>query len=312
MCYKGYCVEIFLYVNYHDGLFGFCDIDGKQIIPNQYEEVKEFKAESTWVKEKNCWYLIDNKNQKISKISYEKVLLFGKDFSVVKNKKTYYSINNQSGKIIAKTDLKIIEINLESAIILNADNSKSFIDIETFKKNQEKFEDAKLFCEGYAPIKKNNKWGLINSLFIQIVEPQYDQMETVNSSLAKVSYEDKEFFIDTKNNKYLENIKWKYTSASHFGDGNLVIQYKNKKGCMNDFFEIGFLKKLDYLSDFEDGYAIFKKNNKFGIIKSNGRIVIKPIYDEILWKSNDYYFVKRKNQYTYVSIDDKELFKISN
>lgn len=304
-------MENFLYINYNNGLFGFCDIDEKQIIPHQYQEVKEFKEENTWVKENNFWFLINNKNQKITKVPYDEILLFAKDFSVVRKNKTFFSIKNNTGKITNKTNLKIIEINLESIIILNSDNTKSFIDVETFKKNQSKFEDAKLFNDGYAPIKKNNKWGVINDLFEQVIEPEYDDMEVFDSSLAKVTKDNKEFFIDNKNGKYLEKLKLKYEFSKKFSDGLIIFNYKNKKGCMNDFFEINFLKKIDYLSDFEDGYAIFKKNNKFGIIKQSGRIAVRPIYDEILWKSKNYYFVKRKNQYTYVSIDDKELFKIS-
>lgn len=308
---KGLCVNNFLYINYKNELFGFCDIDQQQIIPCLYEEVKEFKNENTWVKEKDKWFLINNKNEKVIKDSFNEILLFGKDFSLVKKDTFFYSINNESGKILSKTNEKIIDSNFEIAIVLNEDKTKSFLDIKNLKKDLTKFEDLKLLCEGFAPFKKDNKWGLIDWQLKIIIEPQYDQMEILNSSLIKVLQNNQEFFIDLKNNKYLQNLK-KFTYGKNFSDGYITIFFKNKKGCMNDFFEILFLKKIEDISDFEDGYAIFKKRNKYGVIKSTGKILINPIYDKILWKKDNYYFAKRKNQYTYVSLDNKELFKISS
>lgn len=302
----------FLYINYKNNQFGFCNIDETQLIPNEYQEVKEFKNNSTWVKKDNFWFLINNKNQKLTKETYEEVLLFEQNFSIVKKDNTFFCIENINGSIKAKTNLQIIDINFESAIVINKDKTKSFIDIETLKVNENKYEDIKLFSEGYAPFKENNLWGLINNKYEVVIKPQYESMNLLSCSLIKVSLNNNYFFIDTKNNQYLNQIKNKYVYNDQFNDGYIVVNYKNKIGCMNDFFEVYFLKKFEYLSDFEDEYAIFKKNNKFGVIKYNGKILIKPIYDQILHKKNDLFFVKRKDQYTYVGFDQKELFKISN
>ena len=77
---------------------------------------------------------------------------------------------------------------------------------------------------------------------------------------------------------------------------------------MNEFFEILFFKKVDFIFPFTNDETIYKKDNKYGLLSKKGKFITSNIFDEILWKSSSYYFVKRDGKYNYYSLDDKKLF----
>jgi len=106
-----------------------------------------------------------------------------------------------------------------------------------------KFDDAKDFYEGLAPVKVGRKWGYIDKTGEFVIEPQFDNADIFSSGVAAVQVDGKWGFID-------------------------------KTG------EFTIPPSLDTPRRFTDGLVWFKseENGKYGFMDTTGKVVISPEY----------------------------------
>lgn len=112
-----------------------------------------------------------------------------------------------------------------------------------------KFDNATIFKQGLAAVKKHGKWGYINKKGKWVIKPVYKEVRPFSENRTAVLLDKKVQYIDT--------------------EGQLVFSIE---------------KSLNFLSqkqDFKQGLAAFKKNNKWGFIDKKGNISIKPKFEEV-------------------------------
>ena len=106
------------------------------------------------------------------------------------------------------------------------------------------FDDAEKLNTGIIKVKKNGRWGVINSSGVQICACIYDEIcENENG-----------FAIVWKNGKY---------------------------GIVNTDGKILCKPIYDYIWSFENGFAKVEKNGKYGFINTDGKQICKCIYEDI-------------------------------
>lgn len=64
-----------------------------------------------------------------------------------------------------------------------------------------KYEQACDFCNGFAAVRLNNKWGFVDKSGKEVVEVKYNDVENFMNGKAKVTLGDEEFEIDTQGNR---------------------------------------------------------------------------------------------------------------
>lgn len=132
---------------------------------------------------------------------------------------------------------------------------------------------------------KKGKIGLVDSNGKFVVKPKYDEIGNFEGGLAKVRVKERYGLINAKGNVVL---KIQYSIIEDFVDGVAKI-------CVGAKYN----KKTDEL-----------ENGKWGYVKDNGEILIKPIYDDIDY-FNKFNIAKTKKGkvYGWVSRYGKELIK---
>lgn len=133
------------------------------------------------------------------------------------------------------------------------------------------FEDAKSFSDGLAAAEQNKKWGYIGASGEWAIEPQYDNVKYFNSGYALV----------------LKDDQW---------------QYIDKKGQV---LEIS--ATTEKLYDFEEGVAFFRKGEKIGLLKTDGKLVLEPTYDAIKDIKNGHAKVKKGELWGMIDTNGKEI-----
>jgi hypothetical protein len=73
----------------------------------------------------------------------------------------------------------------------------------------------------------------------------------------------------------------KYDSVSSFNDGLAIVKLKNKYGVINVNHTIIVDFKYNYISNFKNGFARVGINNKWGFIDINGNEICELIYDAV-------------------------------
>ncbi len=64
-----------------------------------------------------------------------------------------------------------------------------------------KYEQARDFCNGFAAVCQDDKWGFIDKSGKEVIEVKYDDVDNFENGKAKVSLNEEEFEIDTQGNR---------------------------------------------------------------------------------------------------------------
>lgn len=202
-----------------------------------------------------------------------------------------------------------------------------------------------VFSDGMALVyKKDQGFGFINELGIEVIPCQYASAMRFNDGLAPVSIDREKWgYINKKGNLVIE---YKYYRACVFHEGCSMVTnkinglyktgYINNKGTqithleydpnVNGHFNEGLAKvsqngKYGYIDQngtiviplqyewlyygcFDDGYAIVKKSGKCGVIDKTGKIVIDFLYDDLFYNSNDLFIAKKEGKFGIININN--------
>lgn len=189
-------------------------------------------------------------------------------FKVEKNKNSKLVLKNNEG-IIIKDNLNHFVIKSSGLIIIQNDKGKWGVLRENFTTLIEDIYDD-LFFETIEPdfncvVKKNEKWGIIDSIGNQLLPIKYDQIQLLTKQLA---------FLELDNKKYV----YFFAHKSLADIGNYCVKACNRDNTHDVCF--------------------IKNNDKIGVINSEGKIIIEPNYDDISFKElndgNEYNFIGMK------------------
>ncbi|MFR3329819.1 MAG: WG repeat-containing protein [Odoribacter splanchnicus] len=200
---------------------------------------------------------------------------------------------------------------------------------------QNDYEDARSFSEGLAAVRRNKKWGYINTNGKEVIECEYIMANDFNEGMAcvkelngwgaidtcgckKISTihgECKRFFSEgicafntfpkkygiwRYYNKYGENVDARcMQDAGVFSEGLAIIKECDGYYVLNKDMKPVFYKKtgLSVYDRFRDGLIKYEECLKYGFIDNMGHIVISCIYDELSYFSESLCFVKKDGKW---------------
>ncbi len=132
---------------------------------------------------------------------------------------------------------------------------------------------------GQIKVRKNNKWGIINTTGKWLIPIKFDGIERIINGRVAVKINDKWGFADTI--------------------GNIIIPANYQK--VEDFYEMrsGFT-----------GLAVVQQNNKWGIIDKQNKVITPIIYDHLSTIHNTGIFtlVMQNGLYGFLGTQGKEVF----
>ena len=202
-----------------------------------------------------------------------------------------------TGKIIIKPEYDAVGNFYEGLAVINKNDSVFYINKENVNQFNEIFSEAYRFKNGMAPVKKNNKWFFINRQG-QIISAAYEEVNELSSQL------------------YVVKQNGKYGAIDYLGQAVIEPKFQKLGDFKNDFAyyvengKYGFVSKsglvqeaeFEWISDFNEYYtAIVKKANHYGIINSQGAVVLEPEYDLVLRTAGNVFILVKNSMYGFYS-----------
>lgn len=262
----------------------------KIILPMQYENVWTSNEDNIFLVKDTTgdwrFYYLNNNKGTFSKEVYGYIKSFTEGLAIVSQRKPdgnfRYGAVDKTGKIIIPLEYKFLSNIGESLISFGNDNKGyGYIDYTNKVVIPPIYRSTAAFKEGLACVSKldSTKFGYIDKKGNWIILPKYLRGNDFKDGYALV-FKDK-------------------TTYGGSDNGGII----DKKG--NEIIPL----KYDYIT-IEDNFFIVKEKTKssyptiekYGIIDRQGNS-IKPVeYDNIkeLYKSNDYYILKKGSKYTVV------------
>lgn len=158
-------------------------------------------------------------------------------------------------------------------------------------------------------ISKEGKFGIANTEGKVIVTVEYTDIQGMGTDnkegfIAK-SNDGKYGIVDFSNNKILET---KYDEvAKIYGNGFYVVKQNGNQLLVDkDGIEVlksGFDEITAILKNTENG-VIYKKNNKYGIMKTTGEVTLEASYDELKETKSGILIAKKDGKYGVIDLEN--------
>lgn len=278
-------------VSNQDGLWGFVDESGIEVIPCIYDEVHDFSDGYCVVRECNTTKLIDKQGRMILSGDFEEIKIIDKENIIVKHNwyghnQEYYE-DPEYGWPTKDTDS--LKFNSNGEIILSLHN-----EVVAIPKEYEWSDNR--FYDGFLSVCKNGLWGIISSRLELTIDCIYDDLFRYCNGIAVAKKEDKIFAFDEFGRLlFVGNFKdLCFDEIGGVGCGLFLAakssEYSNVKEW--GFVDINGNKIIDFkyvsAKPFTHGVAQVKKYSYggWGLIATDGKELTDFVYTKFLTHSS--------------------------
>lgn len=219
-----------------EGEYYYISTNGnKKVIVQNIEDCMGLGAsvENVLVAGDKGFYTYYNQNfEKLIEGNYTYATTMNGGIAAVQDGSTWYIIDKEGNKIGEAYDDVIADekgiVYRNDRIFVEKSGSIIMIDAEGKAIGSEKYEDAKMFlqADGYAAVKKGEKWGFVDKKGKMIIEPQYDDARSFSNGYAAVKKGGKWGFIDVSGKQVLG---FGFEDARDFiENGKVFVKINNK------------------------------------------------------------------------------------
>ncbi len=168
--------------------YGIIDSKNNTLLSMEYDSLS-MSVDTCIVAEKNsCQQLIDTKTFKPMGKIYKEIVPQDRNFLIVQENNKFGLINNKGLEIVPSsyesTDQlsSAIRTDIDSdGFWLKQEDKWTYMDFGGNRKFPEAFDDVESFRFGYAPVKKNGHWGVIDKNGNNLVEYKFDKIFVIAS-----------------------------------------------------------------------------------------------------------------------------------
>ncbi|HEY9044677.1 MAG TPA: WG repeat-containing protein [Ohtaekwangia sp.] len=171
-----------------------------------------------------------------------------------------------------------------------------FIDSQGRLRIANRYEGVQKFSESLAPAMIRGHWGYINHQDQIAIQPAYDEVTAFQNGVAFVRQKQSWGTID-KSGKVLLPIR--YQRVTLLPTKNFLIQTNDLEGLADATGKILILPRFHKLEDAGNGFAIVERDGKYGVINLQGISTIPLMYDFIQYdRYNDFFIAQKKSLWT--------------
>ncbi len=173
-----------------------------------------------------------------------------------------------------------------------------------------KYDTIAPYFVGYLrPVRKNGKWGFLDSLARVVVRLQYDDIDQDSAyfwqNLRRVGLAGRYGFIDPRSGRVIVPLQYEASKPSQ--SSYIWVSQHGKWGCLSKRDKLIIPFAYDDVRPFEGNLSAVKKGNKWGLLDTTGKVVTPLQYEAIFAFVEDRAVVKHHNKFGFVNISGREV-----
>ena len=228
----------------------------KKFLHPTYEHIGVFCDGLATVKREGRWGYIDKSGNEITHCCYDYCEDFSNGYARVKldiDEARSWALINREGRMVISF-CEEIEHFKEGISKVKFKGKYHFLNIDgkPIGHDREGYENAICFCEGFAAVKKNGKWGFIDKYGKTVIDFTYDSVGNFSDGMAYFTKGETIGFIDGSGKELIPR----------------HVNYWGKYECYKEF------------EDFHEGLAAARSDLGWGYIDKEGKVVIECQFDE--------------------------------
>lgn len=295
------------------GKFGYINKKGKLIIPCLYDQAQDFHEGLACVKLQGKWGIIDAKGDWIVRPKYEQVNVYGFSDELLGVKiRDKWGMINKKGNPTLPTEYASNRVSFdlyhcqEDLILAYAPSEKVLIDrkgkVTMLQSLGYTYPDWGGFSNGLIILKKNDKWGALDSTLQVKIPFEYDSLGRFNENRCVAVWQGKYVYLNEKGERINEML---YDTADRFRGERAIASIDNhyffidKGGSI--VFEIprnrGYLPNgwNSVATNTSNDVWIFKENDLLGFSDNNGNVMQQTIHQALYFNEHHIGLMRNKN-----------------
>lgn len=290
-----------------EGLWGFTDRNGVEVIPCQFKNVHDFTEGLAAVKIANKWGFIDDLGDFVIQCQYTRAGSFQNGLAPVYFSMGYAYINPE-GEVVIPPSFSNAQDFDRGVARVTKDFKQGLIDTLGNFIVRPKFIDISTFNEkGLAIVRSDNdrvRSGIID-LEGNIRTEGFISISAFHEGRAAVRYKDGYGFIDTDGKLVIDA---DYSKVGHFSEGRAMVQRKGLCGFIDLDGKLVVPCQYSKCLDFSGARAVvYKGYKKGGLIDRTGKVLIEPSVNRLYDFNNGRGLVKEKDK-SYIYITEQARF----
>lgn len=167
------------------------------------------------------------------------------------------------------------------------------------------YDEAGGFSDGFAVCDLEGKAGIIDASGRIVVPFEFGSIENFRNGIARFRKDERVGLIDTTGTIITEAI---YDDIGVLNSGRMIAIRDNKVCYLNARGEVAVPPRYQSWvtallnGTFRNGYAIFRRNGRFGLMDTSGNVVLKPLYDDMIPVNDSLVPVKRRGKWGVYSL----------
>lgn len=266
-----------------NGLWGFVNHKGIEVIPCRFREVAAFSGGLAAVKLGQYWGYIDKQGEVEIDFKYKRAGNFSEGLSWVYTDEGIGYIDTTENFIIQPQFQKANDFEFGVARVAVEDKFGLINKQGNFIQKPYYPEIGAFNQYGLAIVRTGKdrfRYGIINTEGEQVTKPVYKGIKPFREGMAAVKYKDKYGFIDTTGHLIIKAI---YSKVSSFSEGKAAVTKNGTCGYINktggEVVKFQFSKCLD----FDEGKAVvYRGIRKAGLVNDKGAFVFRPSLNRLL------------------------------
>lgn len=337
--FKIYNIDGYYFKATKDKKWGLLALNGNLIIDIKYNWIS-FSDGIVTLEDENKTAYFNLKTNSLITDKYQKVSPFSDDLSAVSLNSRWGYIDKRGTEIIPLKyrEAKPFKNGLAKVSILKKYGFINKQNREIVAVKYDEVEDE--FTEGMCKVGLNGKYGFVDVNGSERVPVIYDECHEFCNGLAKVKLNDKYGKVDKYGNvviaiKYeqiaynnpiiMENglpyliynnqkIRMNYDDIPDSNKSIIVVGKNDKYGWINKQGKVIIPLEFDKIIILDEAFVRVEKNNKIGIYSVNGNKVLEPIYDICPYsgsidEDDNQFMVRLNGKWKFVSFEGKILLQ---
>jgi len=183
---------------------------------------------------------------------------------------------------------------------IKKDGKYGFIDSRGRIRIANRYDDIQNFQEEMAAIKINGKWGFINHQERIVVQPAYEEVTPFKKGFSIVRQKGLSGLID-KTGKIILPVR--YQSLEVLPNQRIRILQDGVYGLSTADGHMILNPRYEMLEDLDNGFVIVARDQKYSLLTLQGLSIIPMIYDSLMYdRFNDIYIALRRSDWVTIKL----------
>ncbi len=251
-------------------LVGFVAKNGLEVVPPMYDDAEDFHEGMAIVFMDGLCGAVDRSGKLVVPLIYEEISDFSNGLAAASREGKFGFIDNAGNTLIPF-----------------------------------KYDEAGGFTDGYAVCDLEGSMGIIDTAGKIVAPFEFESLENFRNGIARFRKDDLVGLIDTSGKILTEPI---YDDIGVLSSGRMVAIKDSRLCYLNRSGEVVIpLKYQSWVTallkgTFRDGFAIFRRNGRFGLMDTSGKVILKPVYDDMIPANDSLVPVKRRGKWGVYSL----------